>query len=46
MKLWRRIRGIIWHYRVILAFDALERQQPGTQQWEQAAKRVERLYFL
>lgn len=46
MTLWRRIKGIIWHYRAMRAFDVLARHEPGTPEWDRAALRVERLYLL
>lgn len=45
MKLWRRIRGTIWHYRAIRALDARERHRLGSPAWKKANQRVERLFL-
>jgi hypothetical protein len=45
MSLWRRVRGIIWHYRAIRAMDARERLPRGSEAWKRANERVERLFL-
>lgn len=45
MKLWRRLRGWIWHYRAARLLDDLDRHEMGSYEWERAYQRVERLFL-
>lgn len=45
MRFFRRIRGVLWHYRAIRALEAREKHPLGSPEWKKAHQRVERLFL-